>query len=88
MRKRVRDPNLIREAMATRDLSFRELARLAGCTDGMIRFILAGTTASPKLARAISHALRKRVDDLFVNTLDDDSASSDEQPVDAREAVA
>lgn len=73
--KRARDPDLIRSAMAARGgLTLRELATLAGCSGGMISFILAGRATTPELARRIARTLRRPVDELF------EAASSTTEP--------
>lgn len=72
--KRARDPGLIREAMAERKLTYREMGLLAGCSDGTVRFVLAGKPLNPHLARRFARVLRRPVDDLFT-----DAVSSEEQ---------
>jgi transcriptional regulator with XRE-family HTH domain len=81
--KRARDPDKIREAMAARDLTYRELALLAECSDGTVGFVLAGKRLNPELARRFARILRRPVDALFV-----DAQSSDEQAIGKQQAVA
>ncbi|MDN5861079.1 MAG: helix-turn-helix transcriptional regulator [Pseudonocardia sp.] len=66
--KRARDPDRFREAYQERGLTAREVGRLCGCSDGTVRFVMAGTKATnPSLARRIAKVLRQPLDVLFVD---------------------
>lgn len=81
--KRARDPDLFRQAFAARRLTVREAALLAGCSDGMFRFIMAGEkSTSPERARRLARVLRRPVSELFV-----DAVSNDEQRPDLQKAA-
>jgi hypothetical protein len=77
---RARDPDEVRTAMQARDLTFRELAKLADTTVGTTRFVVIGKATSRDVAIRIARTLRRRVDDLFVP-----AASSSKQPVDQQD---
>lgn len=81
--KRARDPDRLREAIAARTLSHREVSVLAGCSYGTVGFILAGKPCNPTLARRLARVVRRPLDDVFV-----DVASSNEQTIDQQGAVA
>lgn len=81
--KRARDPDEIRKAVAARDLTHRELALLAECSHGTVRFVLAGKRVNPELARRFARVLRRPVDALFVA-----AEASDEQQSGKQKAVA
>jgi hypothetical protein len=66
--------------MAARDLTRREMGLLAGCSYGMIGFILDGRPCNPALARRISRVLRRSVDDLFQDAESNDEQSNDDSP--------
>lgn len=72
--KRARNPDQLREVFAARDLTYRELARIADCSHAMVPLVLAGRPLGDDLARRIARVLRRPVGDLFV-----DAASSDVQ---------
>lgn len=81
--KRARDSHVLRAALADRDLTHRELARLAECSYGQIGFVLDGSSTNAVIARRIARALRRPVDVLFV-----DASSSSEQANDEQRATA
>lgn len=80
--KQARDPSALRAAVATRDLTHRELARLAETTHGMIGFVLAGARCDDAIARRIARALRRNVSELFVTS----ESNSEQRPVPERAA--
>lgn len=81
--KRARDPDQFRKAMKARGLTVREVGLLAGCSDGMVRFVMAGEkSTSPERARRLARVLRRPVGELFV-----DAVSSDEQRPDLQKAA-
>lgn len=80
---RLRSADTLRAALAERDVSHRELARLAGCSHGVPGKLLAGGRARPALARAIAKALRIELDELFEAA----PTSNTEQQDEDRQAV-
>lgn len=81
--KRARDPDQIRGAIDARGLSLREMGLLCECSDGTIRFVMAGKSTNPTLARRFAKVLRRPLDELFA-----DVASSEEQDTTEQDAVA
>jgi transcriptional regulator with XRE-family HTH domain len=81
--KRARDPGQVLRAIEARDLTRREVARLAGCSVGTVENMLAGRPLNPTLARRVARSLRRGVDELFT-----DAASNNEQLSGDEEAVA
>jgi hypothetical protein len=81
--KRARDPQVVRQALADRTLTHREVASLAGCAHSNVGFAVAGKPISDKLAARFAKILRRPVADLF-----EDAVSSVEQRDDSRGAVA
>lgn len=81
--KRARDPDQIEAAIKQRGLTLREVGLLCECSDGTVRFVMAGKSTNPTLARRFARVLRRPLDDLFV-----DVASSKEQSTTEQDAVA
>lgn len=81
--KRARDPDTLRRAVEDRDLTHRELAKLADCSYGTVGFVLSGRPLRPELARRFARILRRPVDALFA-----DVVSTDEQHNGQQGAVA
>lgn len=82
--KRARDPAAVRAAIAERRLTQRELARLAGCSQGLIGFLLKGErSVNSRLARRIARVLQRSVDELFA-----DVETTAKPQSDNRQAVA
>jgi hypothetical protein len=68
--------------MSARELTYREMGLLAECSDGTVRFVLAGKPLNPRLARRFARVLRRPVDELFT-----DAGSSSEQIDDNQRAA-
>ena len=64
---RMRDPELFKALMASRDLTVRELADLAKCSPAMIGFLRTGakTGTVPALSERIAGALRVPLEVLY-----------------------
>lgn len=77
--KRARDTTALRAAIARRGISQHELARLVGCTQGTVSFVLAGRAVNNALARKIARAVKERVDELF-QAADASSEQHNHQP--------
>lgn len=63
--KKARDPARLRGLMTERDLTSREVAMLAECSDRTVRLIASGKPCNPQLARRLARILRGRLDELF-----------------------
>lgn len=77
---RARDPDDIRALMRARDLTHRELAKLADCPLGTTSVIVAGKPTSRDVAKRVARTLRRPVDVLFVDVVSSTEQSSDKQP--------
>lgn len=64
---RMRDPNLFKALMTSRDVTVRELAYLAKCSPAMIGFLRTGekTGTRPDLSERIAGALRVPLEVLY-----------------------
>lgn len=65
--KQVRDVEALRAAIQARDLTQREVARLAECSKGMVCWILDGKPVSDLLAVRLARSLRRPVGELFAS---------------------
>jgi hypothetical protein len=76
--KKLRDPDLLREAMRERKVSHRQLEGMAQVGRGKIYdLITRGKSTTPAAARAIARSLERSVADLFVDTVTARSGHSD-----------
>lgn len=74
--KRVRDPQVLRDAMRTRDVSYREVAAVGGCSVGAIANVINGRDVPDDLARSIARFLRRPVAALFADVPSNDKRRS------------
>lgn len=80
--KKALDPDALLAAKIERDVSFRELGRLAECPHNLLSKLLQGKATSDDNAERLARALRRDVGDLFV-----DAASNVEQDAVHQKAV-
>lgn len=76
---KMRDPELFKALMATRDVTVRELADMAKCSPAMIGFLRTGakTGTTPDLSERIAGALRVPLEVLYNVT----TPVADQKPV-------
>lgn len=81
--KRARNPDDLREALAARDLSYRELAKLVHCSHSTVGFVLDGKPLGDDFARRIAKVLRRRMSDIFVDATSSDAQYNEQQKASA-----
>lgn len=77
--KKARNPAELRSTLAARDLTYRELARLVGCSHATIGFVLDGRVVGDDFAKRIARALRRSTEALFVPATSSNEQADDQQ---------